>query len=113
VRLEDLGEFVAWLRRPPGMREGNIALLPSVEHHCTEATVNRKLLRHVVKAASDDDGWAHLGPVGHIIIKQRPDFDARTYGYTKLRDLFAATTLFELDHRRTPRRQKGSRRLRP
>ncbi|RVX40923.1 phage integrase family protein with SAM-like domain [Nonomuraea polychroma] len=36
VRLEDLGESVAWLRRPPGMREGNIALLPSVEHHCTE-----------------------------------------------------------------------------
>lgn len=43
VRLEDLGEFVAWLRRPPGMREGGIALLPSVEHHCTAATVNRKL----------------------------------------------------------------------
>jgi integrase/recombinase XerD len=43
VRLEDLGEFVAWLRRPPQMRSGSIAVLPSVEAHCTESTVNRKL----------------------------------------------------------------------
>ncbi|MFI0449713.1 NYN domain-containing protein [Actinomadura sp. 6N118] len=59
------------------------------------------LLRHAVEAASDDDGWARLASVGHIITKQRPDFDSRTYGHTKLSDLFAATTLFELD-RRTP-----------
>jgi uncharacterized LabA/DUF88 family protein len=57
------------------------------------------LLRHAVEAASDDDGWAHLANVGHIITKQRSDFDARTYGYTKLSDLLAATTLFELDRR--------------
>lgn len=57
------------------------------------------LLRHAVEASSDDDGWAHLAAVGHIITKQRPDFDSRTYGYTKLSDLFAATTLFELNRR--------------
>ena len=43
VRLEDVGEFVAWLRRPPGARGAGILVLPSVEHHCSEATVNRKL----------------------------------------------------------------------
>ncbi|MDQ6782988.1 MAG: site-specific integrase [Actinomycetota bacterium] len=43
VRLEDVGEFVAWLRRPPGARAARIMVLPSVEHHCGEATVNRKL----------------------------------------------------------------------
>ena len=59
------------------------------------------LLRNAVDAASDDDGWAHLANVGHIITKQRPDFDSRTYGYAKLSELVAATTLFELD-RRTP-----------
>ncbi|MEU3019566.1 NYN domain-containing protein [Nocardiopsis sp. NPDC007018] len=57
------------------------------------------LLRHAVEASSDDDGWVHLGAVGNIITKQRPDFDSRTYGYTKLSDLLAATTLFELDRR--------------
>ncbi|MFI9550395.1 OST-HTH/LOTUS domain-containing protein [Nonomuraea endophytica] len=57
------------------------------------------LLRNAVQASSDDDGWAGLAAVGHIITKQQPDFDARSYGYTKLSDLIAATTLFELDRR--------------
>src|SRR5699024_6585465 len=43
VRLENVGEFVAWLRRPIHLRDGMVSVLPSVEHHCTEATVNRKL----------------------------------------------------------------------
>ncbi|MDQ2879913.1 MAG: tyrosine-type recombinase/integrase [Actinomycetota bacterium] len=43
VRLEDLGEFVAWLRLPPAGRGGGVAILPSAEHHCSAGTVNRKL----------------------------------------------------------------------
>ena len=43
VRLEDVGEFVAWLRLPPTGRDGRVAVLPSVDGHCTEATINRKL----------------------------------------------------------------------
>lgn len=56
-------------------------------------------LRNAVEAGSDDDGWAALAHVGHIITKQRPDFDSRNYGYSKLSDLMAATTLFEIDRR--------------
>ncbi|GAA3962329.1 NYN domain-containing protein [Actinomadura viridis] len=56
-------------------------------------------LRNAVEAASDDDGWAGLAYVGHIITKQRPDFDSRSYGYAKLSDLMEATTLFELERR--------------
>ena len=55
------------------------------------------LLRNAVEATSDDDGWASLASVGHIITNQQPDFDSRTYGYAKLSDLVSATTLFELD----------------
>lgn len=43
VRLDDIGEFVAWLRLPLQARHGQVAVLPSVPHHCTESTVNRKL----------------------------------------------------------------------
>jgi integrase/recombinase XerD len=43
VRLEDLGEFVAWLRLPPSGRTGAVAMLPSVEIHVGAATINRKL----------------------------------------------------------------------
>ncbi|XRQ15046.1 NYN domain-containing protein [Actinomadura welshii] len=57
------------------------------------------LLRNAVEGASDEDGWAALASVGHIITKQRPEFDSRNYGYAKLSDLIAATTLFELDRR--------------
>jgi uncharacterized LabA/DUF88 family protein len=57
------------------------------------------LLRGAVEAASDDDGWAHLGTVGGLISKQHPDFDSRSYGYGKLGELVAATTLFEIDRR--------------
>jgi hypothetical protein len=61
------------------------------------ALVNQ--LRNAVEAASDDDGWAPLASIGHIITNQRPEFDSRNYGYAKLSDLMSATTLFELDRR--------------
>ncbi|MGC4851816.1 NYN domain-containing protein [Micromonospora sp. DT4] len=57
------------------------------------------LLCDAVEAASGDDGWAHLGAVGHILTKRRPDFDSRTFGYAKLTDLVTATALFEVDRR--------------
>ncbi|MFG1851678.1 NYN domain-containing protein [Actinomadura geliboluensis] len=57
------------------------------------------LLRNAVEAASDDDGWAPLAAVGHIITKQRPEFDSRNYGYAKLSELITATTLFVLERR--------------
>src|SRR3954453_16835216 len=34
VCLEDVGEFVAWLRLPPPARDGLVAVLPSVSSHC-------------------------------------------------------------------------------
>jgi integrase/recombinase XerD len=43
VRLEDVGRFVAWLRLPASARVGNVAVLPTAESACLEATVNRKL----------------------------------------------------------------------
>jgi integrase len=43
VRLEDVGRFVAWLRLPPGARDGRVAALLSAVSFCGEATVNRKL----------------------------------------------------------------------
>lgn len=43
VRLEDIGEFVAWLRLPAAGRTGRVAVLPSVEPRVGAATINRKL----------------------------------------------------------------------
>lgn len=43
VRLEHIGEFVAWLKMPPDGRSGAVAILPSVESQVGAATINRKL----------------------------------------------------------------------
>src|SRR5260370_29723321 len=43
ARLEDVGEFVAWLRLPPAGRSGEAAVLPSAAAEVCASTVNRKL----------------------------------------------------------------------
>ena len=43
ARLEDVGEFVAWLRLPPPGRKGVVAVLPSAVPQVSAATINRKL----------------------------------------------------------------------
>ncbi len=70
---------------------------PAAQLKRDSALINQ--LRNSIEAASDDDGWAAMGSVGNIITNQQPDFDSRNYGYAKLSDLIAATTLFELDRR--------------
>jgi len=59
------------------------------------------LLRKAVEASSDDTGWANLSPVGSYIAKQTPDFDPRNYGFRKLRELVAASKLFDMEERVT------------
>lgn len=43
ARLEDIGEFIAWLRLAPPGRAGVVAVLPSAIPHLGAATINRKL----------------------------------------------------------------------
>ena len=43
-----------------------------------------KILRKAVDAAAQDNGWANLGTVGSMLLKNNPSFDARIYGFKKL-----------------------------
>ncbi len=66
----------------------------------SELKLDRKLidlLRWAVEASEDDDGWANLGAVGAKIMSQQPDFDARSYGFSKLSSLVEATNMFEIE----------------
>lgn len=54
------------------------------------------LLRESVAASANEEGWANLGAVGAHISSQRPDFDSRHYGYSKLSSLVDATEMFEV-----------------
>jgi uncharacterized LabA/DUF88 family protein len=85
--------------------------VPTAQLKGDTALVSR--LRTAVEAASDDDGWALLGTVGHILTQRSPDFDPRSYGYTKLSDLLTATTLFDIDRIRPGVIAVRDRRRRP
>lgn len=57
------------------------------------------LLREAVESASDDDGWAHLGAVGSNLVRLASDFDSRSYGYRKLKDLVDAHPGYQVEVR--------------
>ncbi len=57
------------------------------------------LFRAAIDAASDDTGWAQLGPVGSNIMNQAPEFDPRNYGFKKLGELAIAVGLFDVDRK--------------
>ena len=72
---------------------------PPKRRTTSELQADRKLirlLREGIDASSEDNGWANLGGVGSYVVKQRPDFDSRNWGYAKLVDLVAATECFEV-----------------
>ena len=53
---------------------------------------------------ADENGWAFLGDLGNMLLKKRPDFDPRNYGFEKLLQLIKSLALFEIDERESGRR---------
>jgi uncharacterized LabA/DUF88 family protein len=56
----------------------------------------KKKLREAVDNAAQDDGWANLGTVGTMLLKNDPSFDSRSYGFRKLIDLVKAQPYLEI-----------------
>jgi uncharacterized protein (TIGR00288 family) len=54
-----------------------------------------KLLRTAVEQSADEDGWSHLGRVGHYI-SNKTSFSQINYGYKKISDLIRVSDLFEI-----------------
>ena len=48
------------------------------------------LLRQVVKEVAENDGWAELGCVASRLHERRPDFKAKSYGYSRFLKLIEA-----------------------
>lgn len=48
------------------------------------------LLRKAYEAYQDEDGYTNIANAGHFIKRTKPDFDCRTYGFTKLSELLRA-----------------------
>jgi uncharacterized LabA/DUF88 family protein len=71
---------------------------PSVQELQADASLVN-LLSSAIEAASEESGWANLAAVGSHISKQSPDFDSRTFGFSKLGELADAIGLFNIDRR--------------
>ena len=87
MTLEDVGSFVAWLRLPPQGRDGTVAVLGELSHHCGASTVNRYLAgvcgfyghhaRTGLQVAAELVSWRRISrgsykPFLHHVTKGRP-----------------------------------------
>jgi len=60
-----------------------------------------KLLSDSITDLADEDGWTYLGELGNLMLKKKPDFDSRNYGFTKMLQLIRSINKFEIDERET------------
>lgn len=59
-----------------------------------------ELIEATLEAIGDEDGWAFLGDVGNLIVKKKPEFDPRNYGFSKLTPMLKSLTdILEIDER--------------
>jgi len=58
------------------------------------------LIEDTIEDIADDSGWAFLGDVGNLIVKKKPEFDPRNYGFSKLTPMLKSLTdILEIDER--------------
>jgi len=58
-----------------------------------------KLLTGSVTDLADENGWTFLGELGNLLLKRKPDFDPRNYGFAKLLPLMKSTNKFEIEQK--------------
>jgi uncharacterized protein (TIGR00288 family) len=64
-----------------------------------------ELIENTLEAIGDDDGWAFLGDVGNLIVKKKPEFDPRNYGFSKLTPMLKSLTdILEIDERESDKK---------
>ena len=64
-----------------------------------------ELIEDTLEAIGDDDGWAFLGDVGNLIVKKKPEFDPRNYGFSKLTPMLKSLTdILEIDERESDKK---------
>ncbi len=60
-------------------------------------TIN--LIRSSISDLADDQGWAFLGAVGNLVLKKRPSFDSRNFGFAKMSQLVQSIDSIECEER--------------
>ena len=99
--------YIEVLRRQTGDANTIDEKIPVEEHIETvkkskAPAINQEIINLIRASISDvanDDGWAFLADVGNLIIKKKPDFDPRNFGFVKLTPLIKTLSQFEIDVR--------------
>jgi uncharacterized LabA/DUF88 family protein len=60
-----------------------------------------KLFTDSITDLADENGWTFLGDLGNLLLKKKPDFDPRNYGYSKMLPLIKNINKLEIDERDT------------
>lgn len=62
-----------------------------------KATIN--LILTSIDDLADDNGWAFLGAVGNLVLKKKPSFDSRNFGFAKLSQMIRSIDGIECEER--------------
>ena len=86
-------------------------LVPESKKLVEKETTNKidsqtiELIEGTLDAIGDEDGWAFLGDVGNLIVKKKPEFDPRNYGFSKLTPMLKSLTdILEIDERESDKK---------
>ncbi len=85
---------------------------PSKKSHASPAAVSNepitkvdneltKLVSDSITDLADENGWTFLADLGNMLLKKKPDFDPRNYGFEKMLPLIKSLNKFEIDVRET------------
>lgn len=111
TRIREQGLFVMGIgrRNTPESFVKGCEIFVYTENLVPEATTNEqspnqsshpewtRMVAQAIEVASQDDGWAHLGNMGHHLRQLHPAFDPRSYGHKQLLPLVRSyPTLFKL-----------------
>lgn len=58
-----------------------------------------KLFNDSLADLADENGWTYLGDLGNLMLKKKPDFDPRNYGFPKMLPLIRSMEKFDIDER--------------
>jgi uncharacterized LabA/DUF88 family protein len=79
------------VKTPPQVK----APITKVDHELT------KLISDTITDLADENGWTFMADLGNLLLKKKPDFDSRNYGFEKMLPLIKSLNKFEIDVRET------------
>ena len=102
--LKQLAVITAVTESKPGKKKEVKIAAPEPEVLKKVDAKTITLIASSITDLADDSGWAFLGEVGNLILKKKPDFDARNYGFERLVPLIKSIDQFEIDKRETEKK---------